>query len=201
MRWPHLRRVADSHATRKSNLPRSRRFGSACLVAVAVASLGVSSANGQVVSAADPSGDSFTGESRLDIVNVGLENRRHAVVSVTSFSDVGRGDLILELDARATRAVPDVRIVSKHRPRKDDLDVFETRAGVLNCKGFRVTWDDAANSASIRVPARCLLKGRYGRIRARVLTELVVDQDYAPETVSPDSEEPDWAWTSWARRS
>lgn len=144
----------------------------------------------------DPSGDTFSGSSLLDITTVVVRNRSRAIVAKVEFTRAGKGDLIVhfQTDSEPDRVL--AAVVSHHRPRRGDRNTFAATDGAEDCAGMRITWNHELDLARIRLPSTCLAQGAYDEVRARVLTEIVVDQDmYA---LNPGSR--NWRWTSWVPR-
>ena len=152
-------------------------------------------ANAERVAISDGAGD--TTGAGLDVTDVVLRNRDHAVVSVMTFERDRRGEVIVAVRARGHGIV--ARVVSTHRRRGADRLQLLSRVGEeSSCKGLRSTWDREAARMRLRLPSRCLLGGDYGAIRSWFLTEEFGgggDVDYAPE-----QSDGDLRWTSWISR-
>lgn len=162
---------------------------------VAVLSAVAAPAQAERIKVKDPEGDTYDGR-RLDITGVEVRNRDHAVVTKVSFVQAGRGDLVLLFQARGDSRRDFARVISHHRPKRGDINVLDTADGVQTCDGLRVRWDHGADSARVRLPSRCFRGGDYGAVHVRVLTEIVVDQDY----YAPSADAENWRWTPWVAR-
>lgn len=124
----------------------------------------------------------------MDIVASTIRNGDRGLSTTVWFEEAMRGELILGLRWRGGGTT----VVSRHRPRRGDSNFLFTGEKQV-CKRLRVSWDHAADKATVRVPSRCLDGGNYGAVRAFLLTEDVRrggDVDLAPE--SADRE---WHWT------
>ncbi len=144
----------------------------------------------------DPSGDTYTGGNLLDITTVVVRNLDRAIVTKVFFERAGKGDLIVhfQTDGEPDRVL--AAVVSHHRPRRGDRNSFGATDGTEDCAGLRVTWNHDLDLATIKLPSTCLAQGDYDDVRARVLTEIVVDQDvYAPNAGAQN-----WPWTRWVPR-
>lgn len=144
----------------------------------------------------DPSGDTYSGGSLLDITTVIVRNLDRALVTKVLFERAGKGDLIVhfQTDGEPDRVL--AAVVSRHRPKRGDRNSFAATDGTDSCDGLRVSWNHERDLATIRLPSTCLAQGDYDDVRARVLTEIVVDQDvYAPNPGARG-----WPWTRWVAR-
>ena len=151
--------------------------------------------------AADPRGDDPTNGPVLDITRLRVNNRDRKLVVEVRFVRAGRGDLIVTLYKRGETPGYGTGIVSHHRPRRGDINQVGTRDGIQECDGLSVVWDHTRDTATVRVPPTCIDGGDYGDLKVRVLTELVVDQDFAPQgPPKPNADEPTWRWTPWIAR-
>jgi hypothetical protein len=133
------------------------------------------------VSFTDPTGDGAAG-SRLDITDGALRNRDHRILVETSYAQVGRGDLIVFLQARGLQGT--LRIVSRHRPAGVDENFVLSRAGKRkDCAGIRVRWDASLDTSRVSIPSSCFNAGNYGALRTFLLTEVDggSDADMAPD--------------------
>jgi hypothetical protein len=149
----------------------------------------------------DPVGEDPTNGPVLDITRLRVNNRDRKLVVEVTFVRAGRGDLIVTLYGRGETPGEGTGIVSKHRPRRGDVNQMGTRDGILPCDGLSVVWDHESDTATVRVPPRCIDDGDYGDLRVRVLTEIVVDQDFAPDGPPlPDADQPSWRWSPWIPR-
>jgi len=149
----------------------------------------------------DPRGDDPTNGPVLDITRLRVNNREHKLVVEVGFVRAGRGDLIVTLYKRGETPGYGTGIVSHHRPRRGDINELGTRDGIQPCDGLSVVWDHARDTATVRVPPTCIDDGDYGDLKVRVLTELVVDQDFAPQgPPQPDADQPSWRWSPWVAR-
>lgn len=149
-------------------------------------------ATAQGLSFADPAGDTALGRG-LDITQVTFRNRDHAITASVEFRRVKRAHLIV---AFQTRSGSVAALVSKYRPVHGDKNRVETRGGD-RCRGFAVTWDASAETAVMRMPARCFRGGNYGAVRFFVVTE---DRQGAFD-VAPDAEGRRWfSWSQWVPR-
>lgn len=137
----------------------------------------------------DPDRDGQQGAA-LDITSVRLSNNDHAVVTEIAFRRVTAGDLALYYRPVGSGGEDVVQVVSRHRGR-GDRNYVATLDGRQPCGGLRVTWDDARDTARVRLPATCLRGGDYGALRTRIITEIGADADLAPST-------PRGAWP-WSR--
>jgi hypothetical protein len=151
------------------------------------------SALAQTVSVSDPAGDGLKGH-RLDITEVKVANRDHAIITTISFVRVAHGDLGVAMKARGDRRKQLVGVTSVHRA-SGDTNLFRTFAGVQKCKGLSVTWDATTNRVRVRVPSRCLDNGNYGALKVKAITEIGSDADVAPKDPKGN-----WRWTEWASR-
>lgn len=144
----------------------------------------------------DPSGDTYSGSNLLDITTVVVRNLDRALVTKVFFERAGKGDLIVhfQTDGEPNRVL--AAVVSHHRPKRGDTNSFAATDGTENCDGLRVSWSHERDLATIRLPSTCLAQGDYGDVRARILTEIVFDQDvYAPNPGARG-----WPWTRWVAR-
>jgi hypothetical protein len=145
---------------------------------------------------ADPSGDTYNGSSLLDITTVVVRNLDRSIVTKVFFARAGKGDLIVHFQTNGEPERVLAAVVSHHRPRRGDRNSFAATDGTEGCNGLRVSWNHDLDLAAIKVPSRCLAQGAYDDVRARVLTEIVVDQDvYAPNPGARG-----WPWTRWVAR-
>ena len=154
--------------------------------ALAVSLVAAAPVQAQALSVTDAAGDA-SGD-RLDITEVTLRNRDHRVVARASFEEAVRGDLIVSVDRRKGQGM---RMISRHRPdgttrNRVVTGAFSDRRGGkrVACKGFTVRWDTRAETATLRLPARCLNRGNCGAVRFAVLTESARgggDVDLAPD--------------------
>lgn len=150
---------------------------------------------------ADPRGDDPTNGPVLDITRLRVNNRARKLVIEVTFVRAGRGDLIVTLYKRGETPGLGTGIISHHRPRRGDINQVGTRDGIQQCDGLSVVWDHARDTATVRVPPSCIDSGDYGDLRVRVLTELAVDQDFAPQgPPKPHADEPSWRWSPWVAR-
>lgn len=87
------------------------------------------------------------------------------------------------------RRATGVHLVSAYRPGRRPLDVVVAGAFTdrdvaerrLARAGFRVRWDRAARTVTMRLPSRCPQGGDHGAVRGAVLTERGGgDADWAP---------------------
>lgn len=124
----------------------------------------------------DPRGDDPTNGPVLDSTRLRVNNREHKLVVQVGFVRAGRGDLIVMLYKRGETPGYGTGIISRHRPRRGDINEVGTRNGIKPCKGLSVVWDHTRDTATVRVPPSCIDEGDYGDLKVRVLTELVVDQ-------------------------
>lgn len=165
------------------------RITLAAIATVATALIAVP-ATAQQLAVDDATGDAS--RSGLDITSATVANRDSGILATVSFAEVKSGRLIVSIDRRRGRGVA---LVSTHRPGPDRDFVVrgsftDKKIGRrLACRGFSVTWDDKADTARLRLPARCLHRGNYGAVRFAVLTEQRTgggDVDYAPQTRQGD---------------
>jgi hypothetical protein len=132
------------------------------------------------VSFNDPTGDGEAG-AVLDITGGVLRNRDHRIVVETSYARVGRGALIVFLQARGVEGT--IRVVSRHHPAGEDESFLLDRASNrLPCPRLTVTWDAEADTSRVKLPSRCFRNGDYGAVRTFLLTEVDggSDADIAP---------------------
>jgi hypothetical protein len=171
------------------------RSGRAWAVVFLVCCVVLSPANalGQTIRAGDPAGDGLKGRS-LDITDVRVTNDDHAVLATVSFVRVAHGNLGVAIKARGDHRRGIVGVTSVHRSTGDKNRLL-TAAGVLKCRGLKVTWVAATNRVRIRVPSRCIDGGNYGAVKVQAITEIGSDADFAPK--SPNGS---WRWTAWASR-
>lgn len=161
-----------------------RRSLTAIAVSATLVAAGAGSASAQRLAVEDDAGDAS--RAGLDITRAVVSNRDYSVVVRVDFDELARSDLIVSIDPRRARGV---RLISQYRPRGTTRNFVVRGAftdkgdggGRVRCPGFRVTWDAADGSAILRLPDRCLNKGRYGAVRFSVLTERDADVDWAPE--------------------
>ncbi len=141
----------------------------------------------------DPVGDA-AGRG-LDITDVTVRNRDRAITAHVTFKRVMRGDLIVGVRTRTDHGAV---LISLHRPVRGDRNFVQDTGG--RCRGFTVTWDADAETAAMRMPARCLRGGNYGAVRFFVLTEdsphRLGDIDLAPN-VRGNQQTP---WSDWVPR-
>jgi hypothetical protein len=129
----------------------------------------------------DPTGDGAAGP-RLDITDGVLRNRDHRILVETSYAQVGRGDLIVFLQARGLQGF--LRIVSRHRPAGQDENFVLGRTGKRkDCPDIRVRWDAGLDTSRVSIPSSCFNAGNYGALRTFLLTEVDggSDADMAPD--------------------
>jgi hypothetical protein len=158
-------------------------------------------ARAETLSVHDPVGDDPTDGPVLDITGLEVDNRDHAIVTEVSFVQTGRGFFLVMLKARSKRSTDLMAVSSNHRPRRGDVNRVVTREGIQPCPRLRVRWDDARATVRVRLPASCVVVHGYDEVRAKVFTEIVVDQDFAPQgPPKPDADEPTWRWTRWIGR-
>jgi hypothetical protein len=150
------------------------------------------SAVGQTVGVHDPAGDGLKGR-RLDITDVKLANRDHAIVVTISVVRVAHGDLGVRMKARGDRGETAL-VSSLHRSAGDTNQLF-TVAGEQPCKGLQVKWDQAAARVRVRLPSRCIDGGDYGAVRVKAIFEIGSDADFAPK--GPQG---GWRWTDYVAR-
>jgi hypothetical protein len=134
------------------------------------------------------------GDLTVSITSVTVSNRPHAIVTRVRFVEATYGYFAVFYRARGHERLDRVRLGSDHR-RRGDTNVLDTADGPMECPRVAVTWDHAHNTVVARLPSRCFLHGDYRRIGVQVLTEIVVDADYAPDgpTGRP-------LWTRWVGR-
>lgn len=136
----------------------------------------------------DAAGDGY--QPRLDITEVRVRNKDHALVYRISFMRAGRGFLLVQLQDRDGDGA---LAQSLHRPRGVDRNSFDSGA-TGSCDGLAVTWDHELDTARVRIPSTCFQDGDYGAIRSRVFTETADDNDFAP---NGDTQ---WRWTRFVAR-
>lgn len=151
---------------------------------------------------ADPRGDDPTNGPVLDITRLRVNSRDHQVVVEVSFVQAGRGYLVVLLQERdEPRSASLTGVSSHHRPRRGDINGVGNQDGAQSCPHLSVGWDHERDTAIIRLPSNCVDGGEYGDLRVKVFTELVVDQDFAPQgPPRPHADEPTWRWTPWVAR-
>jgi hypothetical protein len=167
------------------------RLATALLTAVLVLPASPASADTYVL--ADPAGDGQTGR-RLDITAVSIDNGEKAIRVDVSFVRVAIGDLGVRIQARGTRVREQVLVFASRRAAGDRVR-FLTAQGRQDCRGLTVEWDTEAETASVRLPAACFRDGDYRAIRVRVITEIGIDADLAP-----DGRDGDWPWSRYVAR-
>ncbi len=170
----------------------NRRKLAAAAALATVCVLAPAPAQAQNLQITDPAGDAPSGG--LDITAATVSNRDRAVVVRVSFERAMRGELIVGVKARDGGRVV---AVSEHRPLRGDRNfLFKPATGEKwDCRGFGVTWDHDSDTATVRLPSRCLDGGDYGAVRVFLLTEEAgggADMDTAPETAT--------GWTTWIPR-
>jgi hypothetical protein len=166
-------------------------------VALAIALLaGTGPALAQTRHVPDPAGDGLKGRA-LDITDMKVANRDHAVVATISFVRVPKyGDLGFALQQRGdTHHQILAAVYSDHTPRRDE-NRFASVPHRRTCGRLVVTWDATADAVRIRIPARCINHADYGAVRAQVITEIGSDADFAPK--GPKGR---WRWSRWISRS
>lgn len=173
----------------------------AFVVAMSLSSAMSTQAEAAPYAVTDPRGDDPTNGPVLDITRLRVNNREHKLVVEVGFVQAGRGDLIVTMYKRGETPGLGTGIISHHRPRRGDINQVGTADGFQPCDGLSVAWDHRIDTATVRVPPSCIDGGDYGDVRVRVLTELVVDQDFAPQgPPRPNADEPTWRWTPWIAR-
>ena len=162
------------------------RLGFSVIAATAASVLLAAPSSAQELKIEDPVGDKAS--PGLDIVAARVDNRDHRVVAWVRFAEDLRGEVIVSVDRRHGQGL---RMVSEHRPARQDLDfvvpgAFSDKAGgaEVRCSGYRVRWRDDRPVMRMTLPARCLNSGNYGAVQVAVLTERGDDTDYAPEPLS-----------------
>src|SRR4028119_768589 len=143
------------------------------LLASTAAALALASgpANAQSAAIDDPVGDASVGG--LDVTRAVMDNRDYAIVARVVFDRLVRSDLIVSVDRRKGTGV---RLVSLYRPNGTTRSfvarsAFTDREGStdrIRCPGFRVNWDNAANTATMRLPSGCFNHDRFGAVRFAV---------------------------------
>ena len=161
-------------------------------VTIAASLLSTAPVHAQALSITDEAGD--TSGRGLDITAATVRNRDHRIVAEVTFDRARAGDLVVSVDRRGGRGL---RMVSRYRPDGTTRNLVLSGAFTdrgpgrrVACSGFRVRWDTEAETATLRLPARCLNRGNYGAVRFAVLTEPARgggDVDYAPDTESGSS--------------
>jgi hypothetical protein len=151
----------------------------------------------------DPAGDAVTApqDSGLDVTGATVDNGARRLVVTVSFDALERGSLVVSV---APRGESGVRLVTTFRPghRARSFVVagsFEDSrpGGRVGCARYGVVWDQAAATARLSVPPRCLARG-YDDVRFALLTETDgADTDYAPDA-GHDTE--DLGHTRWIAR-
>ena len=138
----------------------------------------------------DPQGDA-AGRGG-DIVRVAVRNLDRAVALKVQLATAARSDVIVSVDPRGASGL---RLISDYRGDRPARSFVlpgafsdrSPRGSDADCVGFRVRWNDAADTVVMRLPSRCLQDGDYGAIRVTVLTENGSgDADMAPETTNGD---------------
>jgi len=168
-----------------------RALSALCTAGAILAGSLISPAQAAELEISDPAGDAPT--ARLDITTVSVRNNDHAVVIDTAFVKVATGFFLIQLvDRDGNRA----DIGSFHRPRGNDKNILTVGNKVRTCKGLRVSWDHEADTARVRLPSKCYLGGDYGAIRTRLFTEVVEDNDFAPNGQNGGR----WQWSEWISR-
>ena len=170
----------------------SRRTLAALLLATSTLAMAVP-ADADRVTATDPAGDASMGQA-LDVTSIRVVNRDHTIVTVVSFARATRGDLGIRYQARGDKRGAWAVVFSRHRAH-GTRTWFGQYEEVQRCKGIRVSWDHAADTARVRLPSRCFREGDYGAVRAKVITEIGMDADLAPKNAAGA-----WTWTPWADR-
>lgn len=163
------------------------------LVLVGLLLLVTAAAHARMTTTTDEAGDGQHGRA-LDITSVKLDNREHAIVATIKMVRATRGDLYVFLWARGEAPDQVTRVQSRHRAR-GNRNTVATIDGTQTCPRLKVTWNHEIDRAKIRVPSGCFSEGDYRAVRARAITEIGSDADYAPKT-----ETGDWGWTRWTRR-
>jgi len=149
----------------------------------------------QSLKVSDPSGDGLHG-SRLDITAVKVANRDHAIVTTISLERVGHGHVAVWIQARGDSPHSAVAVVGYHRARGDKSQLL-TAAGIQECDGLRVRWEEATDRVRARMPSRCLADGDYGAVRVRTITEINGGDD---ADLAPNGPAGRWFWTEWISR-
>ena len=157
--------------------------------------LGQSPAGADGLGFTDPAGDDAGG---LDITSASLDNRAHAIVSEVQVARTRAGHVIVSIDRRHGAG----RSIAVLRNRDGETRSFLVRGSFLDgggfakvrCGGLTVSWDEGSDTVTMRMPARCMNHGDYGRVRFSVLTEKPGsgDSDFAPDSDGNDLGVSDW---------
>jgi hypothetical protein len=148
-------------------------------------------AQAQYVAVADKAGDAS--RPGLDITRVAFANRDHAIVARFRFVHDARGTVIVAVRTRDHRLAQ--LVISQHRQLGHDRTFL---IGHPPCPGLSSTWRRSAARLTLRLPARCVLVGDYGAIKAWALIEGLhsgADVDYAPQAPQGNI-----AFTPWIPR-
>lgn len=171
------------------------------LVALVVLLATGGAARAEQITVHDPVGDDPTNGPLLDITGMRVANRDKAIVTNVSFVQAGHGAVVVMLKVRNKTSSEVMSVLSHHRPHRGDVNAVSTRDGLVPCPDLRVMWDHQRDTVRFRLPASCVVLDDYDEIKERVFTELVVDQDFAPQgPPKPDADEPTWRWTRWIDR-
>ena len=147
-------------------------------------------AQAEHLSGADPAGDGQKGRA-LDITGFRLANNDRAIVVAISFVRTARGDLGVRL---VDRTGAEVAVFNTHRASGDAVSVW-SEDGVQRCPNVRVRWNDETDSVRLRLPSGCYQDGDYGAVRAKVITEIGSDADFAPKSANGS-----WVYSAYAAR-
>ena len=124
-----------------------------------------------------------------------MANNDHVIIATISFVKVAAGDFLVGFKQRGRGPGGGAAVTSSHRAGGDKNRLF-TAAGVVHCKGFRVTWDSTKSRVRVGVPSRCITHGNYGAIKAQAAAAIGSgDADFAPKTPKGN-----WGWTDWVSR-
>jgi hypothetical protein len=173
-------------------MPFMRTLG-ATVAAILTAALRALAAPAQARSilVGDLSGDAAGPRPGLDITSVAFHNRDRAVVVDLSFVRDVQGAVIVALRTRQHRVV--AVVVSKHRRTGPDTTFLVGHKA--SCRNLTSTWNRAAATLSLHLPAACVLNGNYGAVKAWALTERLhdgADVDYAPQKPNGNIAYTDW---------
>lgn len=174
--------------------------GIAVLVALLVL-LATGAARAEQITVHDPVGDDPTLGPVLDITRLQVADRDRAIVTKVSFVTAGRGFFMVMLKVRDDTSTEVMAVSSDHRPGRGDVNRVLTTDGVQPCPRLRVAWDHERDTVRVRLPASCVVLSDHGSVKAKVFTEITVDQDFAPQgPPKPHADEPTWRWTRWIER-
>ncbi len=139
----------------------------------------------------DPSGD--VSAPGLDITAVTFTNRDQVFGTALTFVADTTSTVIVAIRMRHGHLV---RVISQHPAQGADTTFLIDNLGrTLPCGGLSSSWNRAAATLSLQLPANCIQRGDYGAVRAWALTENSEsgrDVDYAPEDAGGDIQFTGW---------